>query len=400
MLDTVSAVERPRERRAFNAPARKSYSFERAGSLWMPKGKRVERAQASPVGLGRGLGLVTGQPRAGSSPASMLDANLLKVWLIADRGLALNATTAATTTGGGSPPTSVTISGNLSQSSGIVFKIDSVAGGTARGQATFSAYNDGGTTPVLTGITTAADVNLTSTLGVHVQWPVGTYATTYVYTATLASWTDQFGGHAFAGTGGVTSSPSAIWQGLNNRPIITCTGSNNTRLSCTDSLASTWNGNDTPITVFMVMKANNATPGGSSPWLNLGNSTGATTARWDFGVTNSGNAYRSTKTDDAAASGIPTGGALDTNWHYSSWNQAGTTMVLRVDGSAVTLSGAGAQNVGVCTFNEVLLFARNTGGTPSNSIEGGLAEVLIYAGTLGATSVLEKETYLKSQWRL
>jgi hypothetical protein len=123
-------------------------------------------------------------------------------------------------------------------------------------------------------------------------------------------------------------------------------------------------------------------------------------AVFEFGVTNSGNAYRSTKVDDASVTTLPTGGTLDANWHQGSWNQSGTTLVQRVDSSVVSLSGSGAQNVGVRTFNEVTLFARDTGGTPSNGINGALAELLIYAGSLSATSVLEKETYLKSQWGL
>lgn len=399
MLETASAIERSRERRTFNAPARKTYSFARAGSLWMALGRGIERADAAPLGLSRGLGLATGQSRAVSSPASMLDANLLKCWLIADRGLSLGSTTKQA---GTSPPTPVTISGNLAQSIGLVLKIATTG---ARGTATFDVYIDGGTTAYITGLTTGANVALTDggskDLGISAQFTAGTYGNTDIsYTATLASWTDLFGGNIFSAPGGVTASPRPIAGGLNNRPIITSDGSNNTRLSCTGGLAALFNGDDTPITVFMVMKSNTATPGGSNPWLNLGSSTGAATARFEFGVTNSGNSYRSTKTDDVASSAIPTGGTLDTAWHYSSWNQAGTTMVLRVDGSAVTLSGAGAQNVSTCTFNEALLFARNTGGTPSNAINGGIAEVLIYAGTLGATSVTEKELYLKSQWRL
>ncbi|HTJ17846.1 MAG TPA: hypothetical protein VL494_13795 [Steroidobacteraceae bacterium] len=332
----------------------------------------------------------------------MLDSASLVCWLIADRGLALNSTTAATGTGAPAP---VTLSGNLNQSIGLVLKISDVSGGTSRGQAKFDVYVDGGTTPYITGLTTGASVSLTNggslDLGITAAFPVGTYSVVnaHTYTATTASWTDQIAGHVFSGTGGVTSSPRPIWQGLNNRPIITSNGSNNTRLSCTDSFANTFSGNDTPITVFMVMKSNTAAPGASNPWLNFGNTGGGTTARFDFGVTNTP-AYRSTKTDDAASSALPSGGSIDTSFHYSSWNQAGTTMALRVDGSAVSLSGSGAQNVGTCTFNECLLFARNTAGTPSNSIDGALAEVLIYSASLSADSVLEKETYLKSQWRL
>lgn len=329
----------------------------------------------------------------------MLDANLLKCWLIADRGLSLGSTTKQA---GTTPPTPVTISGNLAQSIGLVLKIATTG---LRGVATFDVYIDGGTTPYISGLTTGTNVALTDggskSLGISAQFTAGTYGNTDIsYTAVLSSWTDLFGGHIFSAPGGVTASPRPLGQNLNNRPTITSDGNNNTRLSCVDGLASIFNGDDTQITAFMVFKSNLSVPGGSNPWLAFNNTAGASPTRFEFGVTNSGNAYRSTKVDDVGGSAIPTGGTLDTGWHQGSWNQSGTTLVQRVDSAAISLSGSGAQNVGTCTFNEVTLFARDTGGTPSNGINGALAELLIYAGSLSATSVLEKETYLKSQWGL
>jgi hypothetical protein len=328
----------------------------------------------------------------------MLDANLLKCWLIADRGLTLNGTLASS---GATPPsTALTISGNLSQSSGIAFRISDVTAGTNRGQAKFNAYNDGGTNPVATGLTTQADVDLTALLGVHVQWPVwASYATDQLFTATIATWTDQFAGHVFSGPGTVSQSPTAIWQGLNNRPVINSVGSNNPRLTCTDSLASIWNGDDAPITVFMVMQSTNATVTAALPWLNFGNTGGGTTERWDFGVVNTAS-YRSTKVDGAGGAATPSGGTLDALWHYGTWNSTGTVLTQRLDGAAVSLSGSGAQNVGTCSFNVVTLFARTLAGAVSTGIAGSIAELLIYAGSLGTSSVSEKETYLKTQWRL
>lgn len=142
-------------------------------------------------------------------------------WFCPDTLLTLGGTPFAQ---GTSPPVT-TISGALSPAQPIIYSIDSTAGGTARGQATFKWSANGGAT-YTTGVLTAATTPLATPAGtVTVAWPVGTYNTDQSWTATIATW-----GDAFTGGAGLTQSTEA------DRVPYT-TGSNGR--TCLDWLTST-----------------------------------------------------------------------------------------------------------------------------------------------------------------
>jgi hypothetical protein len=118
-------------------------------------------------------------------------------WYTSKAGIILSSSVMLSA--GTSPPL-VTITGAgltlaFPTSVAIRIAIDSTAGGTARGQATFKYFADGGTTPIATGVTTAATVALTGAAsGITANFPTGTYNTNQTWDAPLATWQDQSGG--------------------------------------------------------------------------------------------------------------------------------------------------------------------------------------------------------------
>ncbi len=135
----------------------------------------------------------------------------------ADQGVTLGTTPRAA----GTSPPAVTWSGQLKPAQELYLAIDSTAGGTARGQATFKWSIDGGSTFVATGVVTAATTDLATPQGtVTVAWPVGTYNTDQTWKATVAAWDDL----SYTGNNAVeaTASRQVLYSsaGFNGRPCL------------------------------------------------------------------------------------------------------------------------------------------------------------------------------------
>jgi hypothetical protein len=112
----------------------------------------------------------------------------LKLWLRADMGITLGGTLLAS----GTTPPVVTITGTPTSQVGLHVEIDSVAGGTGLGQATFKWSTNNGTSYVATGVATAASVVL-GTTGVTAQFAAGPYNIDNKWDATVSAWADQSG---------------------------------------------------------------------------------------------------------------------------------------------------------------------------------------------------------------
>jgi hypothetical protein len=112
----------------------------------------------------------------------------LLLWLRADMGIQYGNTLRAS----GTSPPAVTITGTPTALIGLHVEIDSVAGGTGLGQATFKWSIDNGATYVATGVATAASVVLGST-GITAAFAAGPYNVDNKYDVTVAQWNDQSG---------------------------------------------------------------------------------------------------------------------------------------------------------------------------------------------------------------
>jgi hypothetical protein len=112
----------------------------------------------------------------------------LLLWLRADVGVQYGATLRAT----GTSPPAVTISGTPTAQAGLHIEIDSVAGGTGLGQATFKWSTNNGTSYVATGVTTSASVAL-GTTGITASFAAGPYNVDNKWDITVAQWSDQSG---------------------------------------------------------------------------------------------------------------------------------------------------------------------------------------------------------------
>lgn len=122
----------------------------------------------------------------------------LVVWLRADQGITLGGTLRAT----GTAPPAWTISGTATRQVGLHMEIDSVAGGTGLGQATYKWSENNGTTYIATGVVTAAGPTALGTTGLSVAQAVGPYNIDNKWDATVSAWADQsgLGNHATQAT--------------------------------------------------------------------------------------------------------------------------------------------------------------------------------------------------------
>lgn len=111
------------------------------------------------------------------------------LWLRADMGITLGGTLKAQ----GTSAPAWTLSGTSTTQVAPHFAIDSVAGGTALGQATYKWSMDGGSTYVATGVTTATGPTALGTTGLLVAQAVGPYNIDNTWDATVSAWADQSG---------------------------------------------------------------------------------------------------------------------------------------------------------------------------------------------------------------
>lgn len=354
-----------------------------------PRWRKQPSGLFMPLRQGFGLGLVGGLTAGGISPATLPGASQIESWHMSQRGVTMESMTLE---GGTAHANAVTFSGNLNQS--MAPYVDIVGAGS-RGTATFDFYIDGGSTPYVSGLTTAASVSI-SGLGLAVQFPVGTYSADNTYTGLVNSWNNLTPKTRTLVSSGVGSQKPTMEVGPNGRFVMHSIGSNSPRVR---DITSDWatvlaGGSDTAFSIFMVCKTNQASPSGTQYWFSIANQG---SANQRFGITgrNSG-AYGLVKLDDVATNVTVEGGTLDTGYHVLTIIHHGTTVDMSEDG--VSLFSGSSQNVGSCTFDIVELFALGTSGGASSQIEGSIGELITYHGVHPDPGAIED--YLAAGWGL
>lgn len=155
--------------------------FDERGRLILPMGRQMYSGRLyTYADLGRIV-----DPMSPIYYADWLD---LRAWFRADMGIQFGSTLRVLT--GTSVPV-LTISGTPTSLVSFNVECDSVAGGTALGQATIRySFNDG-TTWAASGVTTAASINVGN--GITLACGAGTYATNQTWIACVSQWDDQSG---------------------------------------------------------------------------------------------------------------------------------------------------------------------------------------------------------------
>lgn len=276
-----------------------------------------------------------------TTPISIDSARLL-AWHTADEvvpgGYAQKAS------GPGTKPV-VNIQGSKANKGCTTLVIDSVAGGTGSGQATFSTYVDGGTTPIATGaLTASAGVALVGAcLGEIAYFPAGTYAVGQRWDQWPAVMVDQsqLGGDLWASNADYAATVESV--GWNGRQSVVFDGVQSLMWARPQDLASrVCGGVDKEFHVYAAIQLLSTAAGQCV--MHFGSQAGAFA---DFSLNiAAGPVWSLSKRDATGATVTVTGGVPDLSRHIIELHHTGTVVSMLVDGSPVTLSGGGAQNVG------------------------------------------------------
>jgi hypothetical protein len=370
--------EQGRERRA----KARTYSFARAGGLWMPKRRKLECWGAGFAGAWATRSAVA--PR--DTPLTLPGNASIESWHVADRGTTLATTLEAH--GPATPPV-LTISGNLAQSLGLYFDVPV---GGPRGTATYRAFFDGGVTPFQTG-PTGASVPLGG-LGITVAMSNSTFDTGHTWNGKLAQWANQTPqARTLIATVTDATKPAILWNARNNRPAIYA-DANYGELKDTTSnwAANVAGGNDADFTIFLVSKV--YTTSGSFRQLLSFTNSGDPDSCWGMGTSGATN-WAALKKDDAGTQVFALGAGIDTNWHVHEVVQNGTTVDWVIDGTP--LFTGSAQNVGVTTLDIAAFFSGVAFGGVSDAAIG---EALTYSTALSAVDRANIRTYLRTGWAI
>jgi len=192
--------------------------------------------------LNPGVPLAVRRLRAGN-PLALAAQYGLPIWLRADMGVTLGSTLLAE---GTSPPV-WTISGTPTRQVGLHLEIDSVAGGTGLGQATYKWSENNGATYVATGVVTAAGPTALGTTGLSVSQAAGPYNINNKWDATVLAWADQSGNGRNVAQGTPARQPKFILSDTTGRPSISGDGVDDFMNTASFATAQ-------PSTVFLVMK--------------------------------------------------------------------------------------------------------------------------------------------------
>lgn len=297
-----------------------------------------------------------------------------------------NVTLGGTMRAAGTSPPVVTLTagtGSLTYATGcpgLRVEIDSVAGGTARGQATFRISYNSGDTWAHSGVTTAATYSIPDgpAAGNVVNFPTGTYGTTQSWEGTVASIvTSDANGFTFA-------IATAAQQPVYRRPS---TGNPYTLhvthyLHCTDAGAVALWQNAVPFHLFG--RVTYAVVDAATRWFSACDSGSNTAGQRLFGNTTTGSGRRahSTLTDAPATIGPSERSTTDfvadtpeTECWYT--NGAGTTISLSVDDDAADPNAA-AHNPATTTPDRLTIGARGDAG-PDLAHNGRIYRIVMIA---------------------
>jgi hypothetical protein len=233
----------------------------------------------------------------------------------------------------------VFLAGSSAAVYGITIKVDDVTGGTASGQAKFSVYTDGGTTPIASGLTTSpVSVALPGVLdGVNAVFQAGTYSNDNVYRAGAQGWEDQTGNGNDLLQDTYALAPLLMTTGAYaGKPAIYCDGTRWMRNPTLGALAS---GVNTALTVVSVFRSTNAAT--SNIVWNFGKFNDNAKSLMELQVSSAGtnhvynrwsdaNVLRQRQSPAASHNSLPQRHLL---------TYAGTATTLNINGSSVALTG-------------------------------------------------------------
>jgi hypothetical protein len=168
------------------------------------------------------------------------------------------------------------------------------------------------------------------------------------------------------------------WGGSYLRPSILFNGASY-YLVCTSSLATTLaGGTDTPFSLFWV--AEQITTTGTQNHLGFFRTSNAQPI-WDL-FTSAG-AYTSLRRDNATVNVSVSGGTASTGRHIYEAIYSGTSLLFKIDG--VTVINNVSQDVGVITFDAMVLGATYAAASPNNWANIRLGRVNGFTGALNST---------------
>lgn len=291
----------------------------------------------------------------------------------ADRGLTLGGTLLAQ----GTTPPVVTITGATGASVGLHLEIDSVAGGTGLGQATFKVSLDNGSSYLLTGQLTGASVALGA--GLVASFAAGPYNINNKWDGTVSGQADQsgVGRHLLQAT--AAKQMLCVAPGVNLQPVVRGDGVDDFLQTTLFSVAQPWH-------FFIVFKTR--TLGAPYPGQSV-----------VFGSQNGLNVFclddttpRTVFTTDTAnligpASAIANGAFADMNVVAN-----GASSKMRSLGIQVGAGQTGAQPLTGLTV--AALFD----GTGANAID--VAMCALYSAEVPLAALVRMEKFAKARWRL
>ncbi len=319
---------------------------------------------------------------------------------VASPQLRVQVSAASITLGGtmraaGTSPPVVTLTagtGSLTYASGcpgLRVEIDSVAGGTARGQATFRISYNSGSTWAYSGVTTAATYSIPDgpAAGNVVNFPTGTYGTTQSWEATVTTILSTEGStYTFTNA---TASRQPIFRDAavtpDSKDALFCAGAQ--ALVSTDAAAVALFANDPALTVAARVAYTAADANGV--YLGAGDSAQATNRQRRFSQGNTG-AGRETQvwvndagtvvTHTCTTDPLTGGTAAHNVMHYGP-GSAGAINI-DVNGSTETMSPATA-TIGTLTPTQLVLGA--TGNTtPTLFFNGYLYDLAVFSSQLSS----------------
>lgn len=306
----------------------------------------------------------TGRPIPAGHPFNYLAQYTPAYYHVPRLGTAFGSTLKAQ----GTSPPAWTLGGTGNAIYGPHFEIDSVAGGTALGQATYKWSMDNGTTYVATGVTTAAGPTVLGTTGFTVAMAAGPYNIDNKWDATVAQMDDQF-------TTGVN-----VLQGTASRqPVFNITALNGVPGLVFDGVDDILDSGVFTAVAQPTIK------------LFLAKITSATAQQM---IVDGGAERNVIYRPNATNAGIYAGGSLITGayahnnaWHVWTANFDGANSFLRIDGVQIAAGNPGAQG-----FTKLRYGADSVG---SNPFGGVLGESFCFAGRVAVTDIVAMEGYLK-----
>lgn len=194
---------------------------------------------------------------------------------------------------------------------------------------------------------------------------------TSLSTNTVSSWGDRSGnGHNITQGTKANQPPYGVTNSVNGYLTLRFNGAQ--RLIGTTSITNLVNGDDIPYSCFSVVNIDASANEVSFGW---GNSTNATPTVVNRPIITA--SYRNSRTDDAATTvNASTGANTSTNtvWQVQGYSFSGTAAIMQCN----TFKANPSHNVGSIKTMTFCVGAFQRNGTFANSLNGNIAEVVIY----------------------